>query len=63
MNNSCNHVLGIWDSEYSVVGRNIQITVNSYMNRSSLARMHPEDMEWFSYCPECGSKITKEMKE
>jgi hypothetical protein len=51
---SCDHWIGIWDNETSVIGRCLEVRASNPWATKSKHRM---DFEPFTYCPDCGQKL------
>ena len=50
----CDHWIGIWDNETSVIGRCLEIRAsNPWATKKDSRR----DFEPFTHCPDCGKKL------
>lgn len=58
VSSSCRHSYGIWDSESSVIGRNIWVH-----DKGSELYRDGEEFEPFLYCPYCGTKLVTDKEE
>ncbi|UOT58027.1 hypothetical protein PP651_gp52 [Aeromonas phage ZPAH14] len=50
----CDHWIGIWDCEFSVIGRCTEVRESDRGGRLERDKMY---FEPFNHCPDCGKKL------